>query len=131
MNKRTSENRTCQICGSILSKWQKYTCSTECSNRRTRAATLAETKSPYRDVRVEKYTPQRRRCIETDSDQIAIKRAIDAKYGIGHDTGRVIEKGSIEWDAIVKTLTPVDRISRGQSMPPLAPSRYRAGGIAA
>lgn len=92
---------------------------------------MASNRSPHKEVRAEKYTPQRMRCIETDSDQIAIKKAIDAKYGIGHDTGRVIEKGSIEWDAIVKTITPLERVPSRRAMPALAPSKYRAGGIAA
>ena len=128
----TKENRKthCEMCGTRLKPWQKYTCSTDCSNRRTRAATLAGNKSPHKEVKVEKYTPQRMRCIETDSDQIAIKKAIDAKYGIGHDTGRSL-LGTPEWDEVIKTITPVDRIGRGMNMPALAPSKYRAGGIAA
>jgi len=69
--------------------------------------------------------------IETDEDQAKLKRAIDERYSMVHCLGRTIEQGSPEWDAIVKTITPIDLVPNGRSMPPLAPSKYRNGGIAA
>lgn len=46
------------------------------------------------------------------------------------DKGRSL-KGTPEWDEVVKSITPLNRIPKHRAMPPLAPSKYRSGGIAA
>lgn len=119
----------CEICGGKLKSWQKYTCSTECSTVRSRNQRVQEHKAVH--IKPEPYIRKKHKYIETDADQARIKREIDERHSLGHCKGRVIEKGSEEWKEIVKTLTHIDRVPDQRRMPMLAPSKYRAGGIAA
>lgn len=99
----------------------------ECSNARTRKATREEVRSPY--IACEPYQRREQPIIETDADQARIKRAIDERYSIGHCQGRSL-KGTAEWDDVVKTITPLDRVPQRHAMPPMAPSIDNYGGMA-
>jgi len=88
----------------------KLFCSREC-----KAASHRERERNKRNIKsyhppVEPWRSSKKRQIETDADQARIKRELDERHGICNGPVRKIKKGSREWNEIVKTLTPPQKI---------------------
>lgn len=106
-------------------------CNRTCSTNSYRDERRAEVASYRQEIKRLQDIPKRKdpTIIETDADQARIKKAIDDRYSIGHCQGRSL-KGTAEWDDVVKTITPLDRVPKRHAMPLMAPSKDNYGGIA-
>jgi hypothetical protein len=109
--------KACDHCGKQFESLypDKLYCSRAC-----KAAAYRKKQNDKRNIKsyrppVEKWSSSPRKQIETDADQARIKREVDERYGIGHQPGRRIEKGSDEWKQIEMELIPLDRIRNGTS----------------
>lgn len=66
--------------------------------------------SPYRDVEFTTYKPRPRKQLQSDKEQAAIRKAVDDKYRLNFEFRQYLP-GTPEFEAIAKTLTPVELIS--------------------
>ena len=87
-----------------------------------------------KSVKIERevYYPKPRKKIETDAEQKAIRDALNDKWNVPPSEVVHYTPEHPEWDAIVKAITPIGSVPKARRpMPPLAPSKYMTGGIAA
>jgi|GEM_PF-6338161 len=66
--------------------------------------------SPYKDIEVSNWKPKRTKRILTDAEQLKINKAVDNKLRITFES-RQYTPGTPEFEAIAKTLTPIELIS--------------------
>ena len=112
------DGRKCHHCNRhfIPEKLMQTCCSARCKEKRHKKVTdyNAQFKRPD-EVKPQPRIVTKPRQIETDADQARIKRAIDERHSIGRSPGRSL-KGTPEWDDVVKTLTPPNRIKNTHAL---------------
>ena len=67
--------------------------------------------SPYKDVEFTTYKPKKRKLLQTEKEQAAIRKAIDDKYRLHFEFKQYLP-GTPEFEAIAATVTPIELISR-------------------
>ena len=105
---------TCVFCGEgYPSRQRKLYCSDACSKASQKQRDASRSRVNIKSVKVEitPYQYKQHRQIETDADQARIKREIDEKYGCCPSECRSL-KGTPEWDEVVNSLTPPERIRK-------------------
>lgn len=67
--------------------------------------------SPYKDVEFSTWKPRKRKVLQTEKEQAAIRKAVDERHRL-HFEAKQYQQGTPEFEAVVKTLTPIERITR-------------------
>lgn len=123
----------CQMCGDEfngLHSKQRY-CSKEC-----REAFYVQYQKEYKETQTKSIVIERvvykmkpRKQIETDEDQLKIKKAIADKHALPPGPVKQYQPGTPEWDEVLKTITPLNRISHYDKLVDFANHRHIASKV--